>query len=237
MDVTLLLNSNGATTLDAEQQDQKKEENKRPFSRTPWDAGGYSLPINTVSISQSPFYYAQDEGGLRREAPAQTSPTQHRFSDSRSSLSSFTSSLQSATHSRFSSMSTVYSSSNLMQSFVPMDGITPDTRKASDSLDFSAFYPNGDVTSGASSSPTNSVNTIEIDAQQRPTFQNLCRQESTKQEDLFNNQQREASTVTELASQRSTSPSDAVLIKRTAVPLLRLDTGDTDLESASEHKS
>lgn len=236
MDVTLLLNSNGAATLDAEQQNHNEEGDKRPMSRTPWDAGGYSLPINTLSMSQSPFQHAQDEGVLRRDTQAPTSPTQHRFSDSRSSLSSFTSSVQSTTHSRYSSMSTVNSNSNLFQGYVLMDGITSTLRKAPDSLDLSNSDHRGDISSTANLSPTGSLNMLEFDARLPPAFQNLSQQDSSKQVDLSAKYQREISTVPELAYRRSTSPSDAILIKRITVPILRVDTGDAGLGSANELK-
>ncbi|KAK9782898.1 hypothetical protein SCAR479_01241 [Seiridium cardinale] len=76
-------------------------------ARTPWDAGGYSLPLtlDTKVATQPPtrpaFY---NESPIDSASPK--SP-KHRFSDSYSSLSSYTSSLNSMSHSRFSSLSTV----------------------------------------------------------------------------------------------------------------------------------
>jgi hypothetical protein len=86
-------------------------------SRTPWDAGGYSLPLSLESkfIPCSP---------TKQVLPSRDSPTEillppspkslsphHKFSDSHSSLSSYTStcssSNNSSAHSRFSSLSTV----------------------------------------------------------------------------------------------------------------------------------
>ncbi|KAH8893392.1 hypothetical protein GQ53DRAFT_805581 [Thozetella sp. PMI_491] len=81
-------------------------------NRTPWDAGGYSLPltldtklIQTPSTARPAFYSESPTDGLASASPK--SP-KHKFSDSRSSLSSYTSSSNnSQSHSRISSLSTV----------------------------------------------------------------------------------------------------------------------------------
>lgn len=76
-------------------------------SRTPWDAGGYSLPLtlDTKSATQTmvrPSFYADSP----IDSASPKSP-KHKFSDSHSSLSSYASSVNSVSHSRFSSLSTV----------------------------------------------------------------------------------------------------------------------------------
>lgn len=76
-------------------------------ARTPWDAGGYSLPLTldtkvAIQPSVRPAFY--NESPIDSASPK--SP-KHRLSDSYSSLSSYTSSLNSVSHSRLSSMSTV----------------------------------------------------------------------------------------------------------------------------------
>jgi len=234
MDLTLLLNSNGAGTLAAEQQKPTEEATKHRLSRTPWDAGGYSLPINTIAMTHSPFQHPQDEGAVRKDSLPPGSPTQHRLSDSRSSLSSFTSSLQSTTHSRYSSMSTVSSSSNLFQTYTLMDGVTPESRKAPDSSDLSTFDPHGsDLLSIANPSTTSSLNTTEINANQSSAFQKI-REDSSTQEEHVTKHQVDNATISELEFRRPTSPSDAILIKRISVPTLRINTRDGGLESENE---
>lgn len=78
-------------------------------SRTPWDAGGYSLPLtlnvkNNVPQQQAPSAFMETDNHNNNN----TSPNspKHRFSDSRSSLSSAYTT-NSSSHSRISSLSTV----------------------------------------------------------------------------------------------------------------------------------
>ncbi|KAM3075063.1 hypothetical protein ACMFMG_007478 [Clarireedia jacksonii] len=119
MDVISLLNFSNVA---AEQQKQETRQAPLSRNRTPWDAGGYSLPINTLNHTAiSPSTTAANEvlnGCLQIHSyDSQSIETaklpHHRFSDSSSSLSSFTSPTNSTpnstTHSRFSSMSTVNS--------------------------------------------------------------------------------------------------------------------------------
>lgn len=86
-------------------------------SRTPWDAGGYSLPL-TLNVKNGQMSPASKPGYANEGAPMEnlgsTSPKspKHKFSDSRSSLSSYTTmsssnSCHSRSHSRISSLSTV----------------------------------------------------------------------------------------------------------------------------------
>lgn len=129
MDVTSLLNE---SQLAVEQQRKGLEGLKLPTrSRTPWDAGGYSLPLATSSTAASPsistitFHRSASEGPHQRSfsdvvhikthrsqtSDGPSSPI-HKSTDSRSSLSSFASSRESTTHSRLSSVSTINSSYN-----------------------------------------------------------------------------------------------------------------------------
>lgn len=86
-------------------------------NRTPWDAGGYSLPL-TLDIKSIPTFTSS--AGRPTLFPAGHSPTEvrlisssspkspkHKFSDSRSSNSSSYTSCSSLSHSRISSLSTV----------------------------------------------------------------------------------------------------------------------------------
>ncbi|KAJ0120271.1 Oxysterol-binding protein-related protein 1 [Diaporthe amygdali] len=108
-------------------------------SRTPWDAGGYSLPLTlNVKNAQSspaakPSFYTE---ATPVDSVGSTSPKspKHKFSDSRSSLSSYTTmssntSSHSRSHSRISSLSTV-SEYQPMNSF--MSDSTPTERRMSD---------------------------------------------------------------------------------------------------------
>lgn len=75
-------------------------------SRTPWDAGGYSLglTLDTKTTQTAARPVPHSESPIDSASPESL---RHKFSDSHSSLSSYTSSANSGTHSRFSSMSTV----------------------------------------------------------------------------------------------------------------------------------
>lgn len=86
-------------------------------NRTPWDAGGYSLPL-TLNVKNSQMAQGSRSGfnpeAMSAESAGSTSPKspKHKFSDSRSSLSSYTTmssnqSCHSRSHSRISSLSTV----------------------------------------------------------------------------------------------------------------------------------
>lgn len=86
-------------------------------SRTPWDAGGYSLPLTLnvkngqVSPTSKPAYHSERTTVENIGSTSPKSP-KHKFSDSRSSLSSYTTmssnnSCHSRSHSRISSLSTV----------------------------------------------------------------------------------------------------------------------------------
>lgn len=94
-------------------------------SRTPWDAGGYSLPLtlDTKSVqtpsTSRPIYYS--ESPIENMNSASPHSPKHKFSDSRSSLSSYASSSNnSVSHSRISSLSTV-------SEFLPLNSLTMST--------------------------------------------------------------------------------------------------------------
>ena len=84
-------------------------------SRTPWDAGGYSLPLSleakvvqTPSTARPMFHGESPLDTMDPVSPRSCSP-RHKFSDSHSSMASYgtTFSANSGSHSRFSSLSTV----------------------------------------------------------------------------------------------------------------------------------
>lgn len=92
-------------------------------NRTPWDAGGYSLPINPASQNET-FITSASESVTplddKRESTLASSnslTSNHKLSDSRSSISSFASTTSTSQHSRLSSISTV-------SSFYPLSVIT-----------------------------------------------------------------------------------------------------------------
>lgn len=122
MDVTSLLNA--ASTIREETAKEIEFPANTPVrNRTPWDAGGYSLPIN--SASQNETLTTSDSNPLDESkdstlVSSNNSISNHKPSDSRSSISSFastTSNSQQSQHSRLSSISTV-------SSFYPLSVIT-----------------------------------------------------------------------------------------------------------------
>ncbi|KAL8376441.1 hypothetical protein RB595_007503 [Gaeumannomyces hyphopodioides] len=96
-------------------------------SRTPWDAGGYSLPLTLdakmirTPLTAKPVLYSDSPPGEHHPDGNSPSSPKHKFSDSRSSLSSYTttSSNNSGSHSRISSLSTV-------SEFQPMTSLITD---------------------------------------------------------------------------------------------------------------
>src|SRR4051812_30477857 len=176
MDVTSLLNSNAAAAVAAVEKQVKMESTRGTpsRSRTPWDAGGYSLPINTIQLApqlnrQTP--QSQYDDSQRAECQSPASPG-HKFSDSRSSLSSFTSSLQSTTHSRFSSMSTVNSAHN------PLDSLSPKVRNSPHALELATIDSTKDTRNSTSLSPTGSLDTLALVAENHPFTKQLTRRSS-----------------------------------------------------------
>ena len=110
-----------------------------------------------------------------------------------------------------------------------MDGIIPESRKISDTSGLSNSDPHCDIFSIESPS-----NTIEIDAKQSSTFANVSQDGYRKQVEHLAKNEGEKFAVSELARRRSTSPSDAILIKRVTVPVLRVNTEEADLKSGNE---
>ncbi|KAH7350811.1 hypothetical protein BKA65DRAFT_476174 [Rhexocercosporidium sp. MPI-PUGE-AT-0058] len=232
MDVTSLLNANSIAveqqrTLENDAEDQKRAVPMKVPSRnrTPWDAGGYSLPINTISNPTTPP--RTEEIQCRESQSTPTSP-RHKFSDSRSSLSSFTSSLQSASHSRFSSLSTVgsaYPSNNLIEVPSSIPGQKPqalDLGHPTKMDGIQSLYPQ----QGGSTSPTESLDALALVAENELAGQQARNQAEVSKTELKN----DTSDVESGPGPRPCSPSDAILIKRpSAMPNLRLSTGEQEL--------
>jgi hypothetical protein len=240
MDVTSLLNSHPVA---AEQRKRADSGSSRTPSRnrTPWDAGGYSLPINTATrCTRTPQQDTQLEHQDGPEVNTPPSSPKHRFSDSRSSLSSFTSSLQSTTtHSRYSSTSTLNSNSHIHHKSFSSDNLSPEVRSISQTLE-SAGQPlaidscqENDSRQGTSLSPTGSpLEQLALVAESHLSEQKGGSSRRGDSEGIMDTLNTSATSlaaerVTETTSlNRPGSPSDAVLIKRTSIPSLRVNTGD-----------
>jgi hypothetical protein len=218
MDVTSLLNES-SNAVDQ----QKNYVTRLPTrSRTPWDAGGYSLPINTTSSQPiTPPYTRNDE--LPTYTP--TSP-RHKFSDSRSSLSSFTSSQQSTTHSRFSSMSTVCSTQ-------PMNSLVDKSSpKCIPGVQISDSDSIRDLTPPRSTrSPVNALDRLPSMEAQPSRHNSLPSIHYVDSAMMSSNTENQSSpgVISSIPEERPGSPSDAMLIRRPTLPSLRLDTEDLEL--------
>jgi hypothetical protein len=240
MDVTSLLNSNPAAAEQRKRADSASS--KAPSrNRTPWDAGGYSLPINTAVHSvKAPEQQKQDQqenrhNDLRISTPP--SSPKHRFSDSRSSLSSFASSLQSTTtHSRYSSTSTLNSNFHAHHKSHGTDILSPELRSISQALEESASLPlaidshqANESRQNTSLSPTGSplaqlalvaeCHSSEIRSESSGRSHNDAMETNATNLAADNG-------VESTAFNRPGSPSDAILIKRTSIPSLRVNTGN-----------
>ncbi len=245
MDVTSLLNANAA-------EQQKKGDGSAKTAptrnRTPWDAGGYSLPINTLSTvlasssskrtTTSP--QSTQNTQEREESIDMPSSPRHKFSDSRSSLSSFTSSLQSISHSRYSSSSTVGS---LQQVNYIGEILSPISGSKKPSVDFGSLTavegtrPSG-THSWGSISPIDSMEALILAAEKHSVSQRplSARQLSIKDSSMSQTTEKlpSPSQIELPPKDRPSSPSDAILIKRSAVPILRVNTGNQDRKEVEE---
>lgn len=231
-----MLNSNPAA---AEQRKRADSSSSRAPSRnrTPWDAGGYSLPINTAAHGVKAPQQQDQQENRHNDLHISTPPSspKHRFSDSRSSLSSFASSLQSTTtHSRYSSTSTLNSSFHAHHKSHGTEILSPELRSISQALEESASVPLAidsynatESRQDTSLSPTDS--TLEQLAFVAESHSSEPRSESSRRNhsDVM---ETTAANLAESAAKsnslnRPGSPSDAILIKRTSVPSLRVNTG------------
>ncbi|PQE05754.1 orp1 like protein [Rutstroemia sp. NJR-2017a BVV2] len=262
MDVTSLLNFSNVA---AEQRKQEARQAPPSRNRTPWDAGGYSLPINTLNHTAiSPITSTANESGNgslqihsfdSQSIESAKSPC-HKSSDSRSSLSSFTSTTNSTTnsttHSRFSSMSTVNSihpfsfgsNSNIIC------GNSTDSNRSSESSTtpqiecHSAPASPTDIR-GLMPSPTESLDALAALAEQQQASQ--CTGDSQK----YRSQSMAAvPSITNLLDEtesirpidtnylkRSGSPSDLMLIPRSNQHASSTKNGERENDSPTTEKS
>jgi hypothetical protein len=248
MDVISLLNENAA------EQQKKGDGSAKTTStrnRTPWDAGGYSLPINTLSTAlasssstrtTTPPQNTQNTQEHEESIDLPSSP-RHKFTDSRSSLSSFTSSLQSTSHSRYSSSSSTVSSSLQQINYVG-DIISPISGSKKSSVDFGSLTamegtrPRSGTQSWGTISPIDSMEALVLAAEKHSVSQRPLSARQLSNEDSSMSQTTEKppspSQIEFPARERPSSPSDAILIKRSALPILRLNTRSQDQKEVEE---
>jgi len=227
MNITSMLNCSAA------EQQRRAENISSTRTRTVWDAGGYSLPINTLSVSQD-GYRRLSTGDVNQvhslsevepsKLKAQSTSPGHKFSDSRSSLSSITSSstaqssaTQSNTHSRFSSMSTVNSLSTENPSIDHAKRFP-----APDAQEGFTFIMDSSPRSPVDHRPTTSSPTGSLDALALVAEHRLSGRDSTPPHS-GNDAVAGADTVRKDAG-RPGSPSDALMIKRATLPSLSINT-------------
>lgn len=244
MDLTSLLNANSS----AAGQQRKEVSRTPPRNRTPWDAGGYSLPINTISSMNNSMPTTPPQNTHYDDSQVETprSP-HHKFSDSRSSLSSFTSSLQSTSHSRFSSMSTVSSAiqplNTILAESIALDSATKSQPLNLESVPLTMSHSRSSSSTTqprGSISPTGSLDALALVAEGQ-----LARRQSEPSTSKAGKDNMSAGKEGDIKDavdkstslERPSSPSDAILIKRTTVPSLRLNTGEQDLAEPSHFQS
>jgi hypothetical protein len=218
MDVTSLLNSGAAT----ESSQKNTEEPRMPGrNRTPWDAGGYALPLNTRTPT-SPLLQQQHQQRMQYEEGQTDTPSspKHRFSDSRSSLSSYASSIYSANHSRFSSMSTVGGSNSLNS--ITAEMFSPKSMPLS---------PSALHSSHGSMNEQNPFNTrlLSENLEALATISEHRHSSDSEKTSRHPSPEEFKEQIVMTDYPRPSSPSDAILIRRTTVPSLRLDTGGQEI--------
>ncbi|KFX85854.1 hypothetical protein O988_09874 [Pseudogymnoascus sp. VKM F-3808] len=183
-------------------------------SRTPWDAGGYSLPVNHDLDTTISKHIHHHDSSLES---SQAYPTKHSLSDSRGSLSSLASA-STSTHSRFSSASTV-------GGFQAFTSFTENT-KLSDSTDWTSLLANSATLSPASPAtfsfhqypPSPRAEPIHVLAQiaeRRYMDADTPSEEHYKDSEMADTDTRATSATSDQpALSRTASPTDALLIKR-----------------------
>lgn len=230
MDVTSLLNSGTEAAL---QDERRRNSNTPPRSRTPWDANGYSLPLNGVTC---PTYSESTTIASPQSTPIACAPIhsddslfdsqkrnetscRHKSFSSRSSLSSTTSSLLSTTHSRLSSLSTV-NSCYPGQSIFTLNSLSYTSESLPRCLDLASPDDTNDQSSALS--PTSSLGALALVAEQHLS---IDRAESTDRSSTTLDTTPLEDTNTSiplqqgLSQDRPRSPSDAILIKRITAPV------------------
>jgi len=124
-------------------------------------------------------------------------------------------------------MSTVNSAHPL--NTVSLDSLSPKPRNGPQSLELASIDSSNDTRYTTSLSPTGSLEALALVAEHHPF--------SKKPSQNFEERLIQGVIKTDLAHSlaanttqpRPSSPSDAILIKRSAIPTLRVNTGDADL--------
>ncbi|KFY27622.1 hypothetical protein V493_03389 [Pseudogymnoascus sp. VKM F-4281 (FW-2241)] len=187
-------------------------------SRTPWDAGGYSLPVNhDLDTTISKHIHSHDSS----LESSQTYSTKHSLSDSRGSLSSLASA-STSTHSRFSSASTV-------GGFQAFTNYTDSTKLLDSTVDWTSILANSSTLSPASPAtfsfhhypPSPRAEPIHVLAQiaeRRYKDADILSEEHYRDSEMadVDNTESSATSDQQPALSRTASPTDALLIKRHA---------------------
>ncbi|OBT43675.1 hypothetical protein VE00_05206 [Pseudogymnoascus sp. WSF 3629] len=184
-------------------------------SRTPWDAGGYSLPVNHDLDTTISKHIHHHDSSLES---SQTYPTKHSLSDSRGSLSSLASA-STSTHSRFSSASTV-------GGFQAFTNFTDSSKLSDSTVDWTSILANSATLSPASpatfsfhhyppSPRAEPMHVLAQIAERRYMDADSASEEHYKDSEMADADTRATSATSEQpALSRTASPTDALLIKR-----------------------
>ncbi|OBT75107.1 hypothetical protein VF21_05511 [Pseudogymnoascus sp. 05NY08] len=204
-------------------------------SRTPWDAGGYSLPVNHDLDTTISKHIHHHDSSLES---SQTYPTKHSLSDSRGSLSSLAS-VSTSTHSRFSSASTV-------GGFQAFTNFTDSSKLSDSTVDWTSILANSATLSPASPAtfsfhhypPSPRAEPIHVLAQiaeRRYMDADSTSEEHYKDSEMADADTRATSATSEQpALSRTASPTDALLIKR-HTPLTPQESETAGSVSAQPH--
>ncbi|KAI1001318.1 hypothetical protein K3495_g6882 [Podosphaera aphanis] len=228
MDLTSMLNGNSGAVEQLEERSQQVILKSPRKTRTPWDAGGYSLPIDTVSVT--PQYRFQ---GAEANTSASASP-RHFSSESLYSLTS--SSTGSHIHSISTSTSESFQASNNMMGNI-YESPSPKTAASSYSLDLST-----DELDQASLSQINLSRSMSLASSvaadpnsTRVMWNQFQRSQNLGENLVFPIRTKQISTIESAEEKRRpSSPSDAILIKRSTTPNIRLIIEDSRLKSQHE---
>ncbi|CAD6500605.1 BgTH12-06315 [Blumeria graminis f. sp. triticale] len=224
MDLTSMLNGNPTTDESYKGTDRQELNGQiQSKNKTPWDNGGYALPINTISTLPTTPQHTSKLNETYFSTP--TSPPQNS-SGSRSSISSI-SSVDSSAHSRYPSMSVVEACSQSPSGQVENVYDSPSPKSAASSSDKKMGWTSNQVQyQDRSLSPSSST------MPEQNSMNNLQRlpepSRISTRPFMIPIMEKEASLTSDIhESRRPISPSDAVLIKRPTIPSLRLVTRDS----------
>lgn len=123
-------------------------------------------------------------------------------------------------------MSTVNSSYPLNS--LALESLSPKLRNAPQPLELATIDSRSDERLSTSLSPTGSLDTLALVAEHHTFSPQPARQPSD--EPLKTDSNTSSSQAVSHGADRPGSPSDAILIKRSAIPILRVNTGDADLK-------